>query len=272
MEEILDHLPAGARVLDLGSREGSFPGDDYSGLIILRVDITRPTARVPWFVQADAAALPFAPRTFDAVILNHSLEHFLDLEGALQQIGGVISREGAAFVAVPDARTIADWVYRKVYRNAGGHVNPFRCPTRLAEMLSRYFGLPHRATRTLCTGFNFLNRRRTVEPRLRGEMSFRGMGDGALTLLTRAFRLLDRWLHTRTTVYGWALYFGDVQEPIELRPRTNVCVFCGQGHPSDWLLRAGRVRRRWMFVEYYRCPACGTPNLFAPDSDFVNLT
>src|SRR5712692_1376907 len=147
MHEILDHLPAEARVLDLGSHTGSFPAEAYR-FVTVRVDIATPGPGANSLVQADAASLPFRSRTFDAVILNHSIEHFDNLKRALQEVGRVLKREGAVFASVPDATTMGDRVYRKVYLDAGGHVNLFNSPVKLAEMLSWYFGLPHIATRT----------------------------------------------------------------------------------------------------------------------------
>ncbi len=75
MHEILDHLLAGACVLDLGARNGSFPVSDYPQLIVIRVDAERPQVPNGREVQSDAVQLPFRSGTFDAAILNHSIEH-----------------------------------------------------------------------------------------------------------------------------------------------------------------------------------------------------
>jgi ubiquinone/menaquinone biosynthesis C-methylase UbiE len=48
------------------------------------------------------------------------LEHFSRLKPALQEIGRVVSRDGAVCVAVPDPRTITDRLYRKLCAGAGG--------------------------------------------------------------------------------------------------------------------------------------------------------
>jgi SAM-dependent methyltransferase len=74
----LDHLPPGSRVLDLGSRGGSFHAGAYPKLALIAADLFRPDEIQGGihFVQADASSLPFASRTFDAIILNHTLEHF----------------------------------------------------------------------------------------------------------------------------------------------------------------------------------------------------
>jgi ubiquinone/menaquinone biosynthesis C-methylase UbiE len=49
--------------------------------------LTKNRSDLARFVQGDAARLPFADKTFAAVISNHSLEHFDDLAGALREIG-----------------------------------------------------------------------------------------------------------------------------------------------------------------------------------------
>lgn len=263
MHEILEQLPRGARVLDLGCREGSFSNAAYAFRTI-RVDLMRPKGKTGLFVQADAVHLPFRSRTFDAVILNHCVEHFVRLKPALQEIGRVIKRDGAAYVAVPDARTLTDRIYRKVFRNAGGHVNLFDSAGELEEILSWYLGLPHVATRTLFSSLSFLNRKNTSDPMVRGAMEFPGLWEPVVALANAGSRLLDRWFPTRTSIYGWAFYFGSVGETVDLQPLANVCVRCGQAHPSPALEKAGRVRNG-LFWRYYQCPDCGASNVFVPD-------
>lgn len=233
-------------MLDLGSGGGSFaiPGFD-----VTRVDID-PGGDV----QADAAALPFRDQAFAAVVSNHSLEHVARLDDALREIGRVIARGGALYVAVPDASTLCDRIYRWA-ASGGGHVNAFTSANALAARIERGTGMPHRATRVLHTSLSFLNRRN-----VRGWPGLRwlALGAGSETLLrwwSRLARLLDRRLGTRLSVYGWALYFGDLAGPVDTRPWTNVCVRCGAGHADETLA----VRRgRW------RCPACGAANFFMP--------
>jgi len=270
MHEILDHLPPQARVLDLGSHTGSFPAEAYR-FVTVRVDIETPGPGARALVQADAARLPFRSRTFDAVILNHSIEHFDNLKRALQEVGRVVKRDGAVFASVPDATTIGDRVYRKVFRDVGGHVNLFNSPVKLAKMLSWYFGLPPVATRTLCCSFSFLNRRNTTSRAVRRQMRFRGLPEWLLALFTGALRSLDRRFQTRASVYGWAFYFGRVPEPVLPEPYTNVCIRCGQGNPSDCLVEHRIVRKRWKLLDYYDCPACGAANVYTRDLDLGHL-
>ena len=260
--EILDHLPSTAYVLDLGCRDGSFPTTE-GRLNVVRVDTSRPKRSPPGsFVQADAEYLPFRSRSFDAVILNHTLEHFVHLKRSLQEVGRVVKADGAIFVAVPDARTLSDRVYRKVYRSAGGHVNLFDSSAHLETMLSWYFGLPHVATLTLLTSFSFLNRKNTRDPAVRAQLRFSGLPEFVVAFATASTRLVDRWFSTRTSVYGWALYFGTIPSPIAVQRTANVCVRCGQAHPSSALAANNHVRTR-LGLSFYSCPDCGATNIFS---------
>jgi SAM-dependent methyltransferase len=259
VHEILERLPAGARVLDLGSREGSFADGAYP-VHAVRLDIGAPQRAPSRFVQADAARLPFAARTFNAVILNHSLEHIRELKPALQEIGRVVRQDGAVFVSVPDATTIADRLYRKVYRNLGGHVNLFDSAPKLERMLSWYLGLPHVATRTLHTSMNFLNRRNTREAVRLGQMHCAGLPEPIVAPMSAALRWMDGRFGSRLSVYGWAFYFGRVEEPVDTTPLENVCVRCGQAHPAGELRRRGLTRH--LLLTSYRCADCGARNIF----------
>ena len=267
MHEILRHLPAGALVLDLGCSAGSFDAAAFP-FVTIRMDLeplgasSRGTG-----VQADAASLPFRGRAFNAVVCNHGLEHFKRLKPALQEIGRVLKRDGALFVSVPDATTFQDRLYRWALKG-GGHVNLFDKPGELAAMLACYTGLPHVATKILHASFSFLNRRNTPRPGLRRWVVFSWRCDGALAVLTAMLRFIDRHFRARTSVYGWAMYFGNVPETVELRPWTNVCVRCGQAHSPDWLAELGAVRRKWLFFSSYACPGCGTSNFYTSDEHF----
>src|SRR6267142_3226975 len=164
MHEILRSLPPESLVLDLGSAEGSFPQTVTSASVV-RLDRVSPSNRDgrTLFVQADAALLPFPDQTFAAVISNHSLEHFDDLVTVLREIRRVISSNGCLFVAVPDASTLTDKLYRWL-ASGGGHVNAFVSADETAAVIERVTGLPHVATRALCSSLSFLNRRNAPRP------------------------------------------------------------------------------------------------------------
>ncbi len=265
MNEILRNLRPGARVLDLGSLTGSFPAHFCPEALVVRLDLEAPApGTCEGFVQADAARLPFPDRSFDAIIANHSLEHIQHLPDALAEMGRVVRPEGSIFVAVPDASTFSDRLYRWVYRG-GGHINPFRSADALAGDITRATGLPLAASRPLYSSFEYLNRyyfpRRTP-----WRLWLVGKGNrGCIVMLSYAARLFDRIFGTRASAYGWAFYFGNIGEAVETGAWSNVCVGCGCGYSAPWLLVNNLVRRRFLIVRSYLCPACGAGNCFTSD-------
>jgi SAM-dependent methyltransferase len=269
VHEILENLGPGKRVLDIGSGPGSF-ASSMGPFIAIRADLDRPSAPVQNFAQSDAAHLPFRDRAFDAVISNHSLEHFHDLAGALAEMGRVLKPSGALFIAVPDASTFCDRLYRWLARG-GGHVNPFTSAPDLAATIARATGLRHVQTRTLCTSLSYLNRnnRRVAGPRRL--LAVGGGTEISLHAFTYTARWWDRLFGTRLSVYGWALYFGSVPVPVDTDVWTNVCIRCGSGAQSEWLRHLKLVRRRF-FLPVYCCPSCGTTNLFSEDARFSRFS
>jgi SAM-dependent methyltransferase len=257
VHELLGSLPPGARVLDLGSARGSFrPGATAATVIALDRELGAQGENGAPFVCADAAHLPFRARTFEAIVANHSLEHFEDLSAALAEIARVIRPEGVLFVAVPDASTLTDKLYRWLGRG-GGHVNGFTSAEKLAALIEQATGLVHAATLTLYSSLAFLNSRNAPRPLPRKLLFLGGGAEWVLFLYVLFSRRMDDWFGFRTSVYGWALYFGALREPIETRDWRNVCIRCGSGFPAP-LLRP----RRMFGIRLYRCPACRAPNPF----------
>ncbi len=262
MREALKLLPSDARILDLGCASGSFPARLTKALTI-RVDKwhARPEEDA-LAVLGDAGLLPFRSSMFDAIICSHSLEHFEQLQDALKEIGRVLRPEGFLFISVPDGTTLCDRVYCWL-ADGGGHVNRFESAERLAALVTAITSAPHRGTRTLCTSFSFMNRKNSHPPQPRRMVLFLWGSERFLTVLNALLRLWDRCFHGRASVYGWALYFGKVGGSVLTNPCLNVCVRCGQGHPSNWLRSIGAVRGR--LLPTYRCPNCRTFNFFVRD-------
>ncbi len=269
MHEILRRLPRDSYVLDLGCATGSFD-ENATRAKCVRLDRDTPVQRhtSALIVQADAAKLPFRPGVFQAIISNHSLEHFDDLDGALRDMGRVIDpRAGSLYIAVPDASTITDRLYRWLGRG-GGHVNAFTSAADLARIIERATGLSYVGTRTLCSSLSFLNRRTAVRPLPRRLLLLGGGHPWSLLAYTWISRRLDRLFHLRTSVYGWALYFGTIAELVDTRTSVNVCVLCGSGTSSVELATGSLVGSRWGF-SIYRCPHCGTTNSFIEDFELA---
>jgi SAM-dependent methyltransferase len=270
MHEILGSLPADSYVLDLGCAKGSFRQEATRAKCV-RFDRDPPPHQHTGalIVQGDAAMLPFRPAVFAAIVSNHSLEHFNNLDGALSEIARVISPQvGRLYIAVPDASTITDRLYRWLGRG-GGHVNAFTSAGHLARMVERSTGLPHVATRTLCSSLSFLNRRIAVRPLPRRMILIGGGHEWSLIGFEWLSRRLDRFFRRRTSVYGWALYFGAISEPVNTRTSVNVCILCGSGTPSAELATRSLVASSWGF-DVYRCPDCGTTNSYIDDFEIAS--
>ena len=261
MLELVQAIPPGSRVLDLGAGPGSFQ-TERSDLLIVRVDLAVRSTRVPGaWVSADAAHLPFASNTFDLVISNHSLEHFPELDRTLSEIGRVVKPGAVLYVAVPDASTLTDRIYRWLARG-GGHVNPFRSPDEVTRLVEDRTGLPHRATRVLFTSLSFLNAHNFVAPPPRRIILFARGNENFLATFTWLLRALDRRFGSRLSQYGWSFYFGNVDLPRSLEPWINVCVRCGSGFSEAWLRKTGAVGPIPGAFDRYLCPRCGGRNRF----------
>jgi len=253
-------LPPGALVLDLAARYGSFDPRRYPQLRVVRLDIEPPCASGGAAgVCADAAALPFPDAVFHAVICNHGLEHFLRLDAAVAEMGRVLRPGGGLFLSVPDAATLTDRLYRFLARG-GGHVNRFRSPGQVVSLVERVAGLPCRSRQTLYTSLSFLHPQNRGPRRNRRLWLLLGAPAGALRWAVWLFRILDRRLGTRLSLYGWSFYFGSAKVPAEEPPWSNVCIRCGAGHPAASLKRS---RSGW--PPAYHCPECGERNFFTPD-------
>lgn len=268
MQQVLRALAPGSRVLDLGSGPGSFDATGFP-LTIVRADIAAAGPGRGDFVLCSSARLPFADHAFHAVILNHSLEHFESLAVSVNEIARILDPHGLLYIAVPDASTFTDRVYRWLGRG-GGHVNPFTDAGEVPRMITAASGLKHAGTRVLCTSLSFLNRRnfRARPPR---RLLLLGNGnESVVRVLTYLLRAYDRMFHRRASVYGWAYYFGDSLAP-EMTTWSNVCVRCGSGVSSELLRKNGNVEERRFLPPVYICPSCGERNYFTDDDDFGYL-
>jgi SAM-dependent methyltransferase len=262
MDEIVESLPAGTRILDLACGRGSF----FAGkALTVRTDCERPPDHLSGeYVEADASRLPFRAGSFQAVICNHGLEHFDNLPDAIGEIGRVVRRDGCLYVAVPDASTVTDRLYRRLF-HGGGHVNAFRSAPELARLISESTGLPLVATLTLHSSLVFLQGSRFDGRPSGGAGLIGNTKSRCIALLTWFLRVFDDVFSTRAGVYGWALYFGQVPSTVEVREWRNVCVRCGHASSEARLLAESDVRRSLLLWRSYRCLQCGEWNLLTPD-------
>jgi hypothetical protein len=177
-------------------------------------------------------------------------------------MGRVLKPLGALYIAVPDAGTLTDRIYRWLGRG-GGHVNAFRAPADVITLIERLAGTPHRATQQLGSGLSFLNAHNFTAPPPRKIALFAFGNERFLAVLLWLLRSLDRALGTRLAVYGWAFYFGSAEPPETLETWHNVCVRCGAAHSVEYLRQRATAWRKTLGIESYRCPACGGFNLLA---------
>ena len=263
LTRLIANLPAGARVLDLGARSGSF-STSRADIAVIRADLEPPSRHSGAYVAADAAQLPFPTGAFDLIVSNHSLEHLERLEVSVAEIGRVLKPLGAIYIAVPDATTLTDRIYRWLGRG-GGHVNAFRSPGEVVALVERLGGARHRATQELASGLSFLNAHNFHAPPPRKIALFAFGNERFLAVFVWLLRSLDRAFGTRLSIYGWAFYFGSAAPPRSLATWHNVCVRCGAAHSCDYLRAYAGGWRKILGIESYRCPACAGFNLFTAD-------
>lgn len=262
MLHVIRNLPPHSSVLDLGAGPGSFKLDRQD-LRVVRLDLERPhRLEAGWYVLGDAACMPFAPSTFDLIVSNHSLEHFTELDATVRQIGRVLKPDGALYIAVPDATTLSDRIYRWLGRG-GGHVNPFRSPREVIGLVTRLTGLPIRGTTVLYSSLSFLNAHNFVSPPPRRIALFAFGNERFLAWGIWLLRWLDRHFGTGLSRYGWSFWFGNLAatEPADIW--VNVCVRCGSGHSEAYLRKNVPIRNVARLFQTYRCPACGGFNLLS---------
>jgi SAM-dependent methyltransferase len=268
MDHLIAALAPGSRVLDLGGRSSfhTHRGD----LCLVRLDLEIPAHRGEGaYVAGDAAQMPFAGQCFDLIVSNHSLEGFPELEPAVREIGRVIRNDGALFIAVPEANTLTDRIYRWLAHGhwlapGGRHVNAFHSPNQVTRLVQDLTGLKHRGTRLLFSGLSFLNARNVTHPPRR-LILFANGNERFLAVFTWTLRTMDLLFGTRLSHYGWEFYFGNAEPVDSAEWWANVCVRCGSGHSEIFLRTQGVERRAMRFWESYRCPKCGGWNLLTED-------
>jgi SAM-dependent methyltransferase len=204
--------------------------------------------------------------SFDAVVLNHSLEHFAEPTLVLSEIRRVVCHHGYLYVAVPDASTLTDRLYRW-FAHGGGHVNLFSDEESVVRLIEERTGLRHFATQLLFSSFTFLNRQNGSRGYGRRIFLVGGGPEWVLRMGTFVLRCIDRAFRSRLSLYGWAFYFGS-SIAIDTAPRSNVCIRCGTGFSSNWLLVSGQVRRGFWGVRAFHCSTCGAKNFFTDDHAF----
>jgi SAM-dependent methyltransferase len=90
------------QVLDLGCGNGGYSQVMVNaGAHVISLDLKRPVASLPTFVQANAVRLPFAPNHFPIVFCASLIEHVPDPAQLLAEIKRVLAPDGAVYLSFP---------------------------------------------------------------------------------------------------------------------------------------------------------------------------
>ena len=269
MNDWLGELRQGDRVLDLASASGSFSlaGLDCSVIAIDEDaaafdDVAPDTAKRRCAVVGRCERLPIASASIDLVICNHALEHIIELNPAIEEIGRVLKPTGRVYVSVPDGYSVCDGLYRWLFEG-GGHVNRFK-RDELIRLIESRIGVRLAQSQRLYSSFGYLRgipdllgeARPDLQVRLKRIARLpRFVIHSAQTGLYVGTRVIDRWFGTSAAIYGWAFWFDRAGRPaIENPAFVNVCMYCGSGHPR------GSSERP--FYRSWACASCGGRNRF----------
>jgi SAM-dependent methyltransferase len=271
--DLLRKLLPESIVLDVGCGQGSFYYETCVGTIIamdLALQETSCRKNDPHVAHmcGDAAAIPLAARSVDAVISNHTMEHFTDYKTALSEIARVLRPDGWLWVAVPNGYGFDDRLYRLVF-SGGGHVNRFTRDDLVAE-IQEATGMNLVAQCDLFSSFNYLKKPSPEELKhyptpahFLGEVpeGFTAFGTVGLNAVTR---IVDKLLGFRCSQYGWGFIFSrKALDKTHLPSCFNVCRKCGSGS-----LFTSVARRTVFGVGLFHCIHCKTLNVcVAPPED-----
>ena len=125
------------------------------------------------------------------MIANHSLEHFDNLDAALREIARVVKPAGSVYIAVPDASTFSDKLYRWL-ASGGGHVNAFTSREELVALVEAHTGMHCAAGRLLISSLAMLNRKNRVDRAPRKLWVLAGGREGVLVFWNGFARWMDR--------------------------------------------------------------------------------
>ena len=133
----LARVPAGARVLDIGARDGGLkaylpPGVRYQG-----IEITPPVANPEVMAHDVSKGIPFPDAAFDFVFIIEVMEHLPNPFGAMGEIHRVLAPRGTLIVSVPNPYHVKELIWN-LFRipDRQGHIFGWtrQTMTRLGEM------------------------------------------------------------------------------------------------------------------------------------------
>jgi ubiquinone/menaquinone biosynthesis C-methylase UbiE len=96
--ELLEALPDGARILDLGCGDGSHLGRLATGGSVVGIDLSMEllaqAVSIAPVVAGSGERLPFSDQAFDLVYVSHVLHHSTDHRGVLNEVHRVLRPRG----------------------------------------------------------------------------------------------------------------------------------------------------------------------------------
>ncbi len=264
--------------VDLGCGGGSFGYASYPCRII-GIDVAldpaslfRDDSRVE-YIQSSAVEIPLANSSVDAVICNHTFEHF-DYKEALTEIHRILKPTGVLWIAVPNGSSLDDALYRFVF-HGGGHINRFQF-NQLVQAVQSRTDLRLRQFNQLFSSFIYLKKphpeQRIHFPSRARWLSYLPTWWNRATLLglNWSTRQIDRLFGTRTSQYGWGFVFARGEVRLYPLPSFfNVCWNCGSGNDAGQLRATARISSFFGF-SYYCCSNCEAKNSFFPPLNGLN--
>jgi len=130
---LLDHVPAGARVLDVGCGDGHFAaelvcaGAEVVGIDVAAEPLRRARERHPELdlrQMAAEGAWPLEDASFDAVWAGEVIEHVADTAGWLSEARRVLRSDGSLLLSTPDHGRLRMLRWALAPRAFEAHFNP----------------------------------------------------------------------------------------------------------------------------------------------------
>jgi ubiquinone/menaquinone biosynthesis C-methylase UbiE len=279
MDNILKKLSSAEVAVDLGCGGGSFSYQRYECKII-GIDVSlnqkslyRDGGRVQ-YLQCVATHIPLLDHSVDAVICNHTFEHFAEYKTVLAEIDRILKHSGALWISIPNGFGFDDALYRRIF-SGGGHVNRFTFQ-QIVEEVRTNTSLKLVQSVLLQSGFVYLKKpapelKRHFPNSAKFLFYMPTSVNRVLVFCINAFtRFIDKVAKSHFSQYGWGCVFARGSVSVDpLESYFNVCWKCGSGDSANHLRAAGRLTPRYGIV-FYNCANCETRNLFfEPPSEFT---
>ena len=121
----LARVPALARVLDIGARDGGLKGYLPEGVKYQGIEITPPVPNPEVMAHDVSKGIPFPDGAFDYVFIIEVMEHLPSPFAAMSEIHRVLAPRGTLIVSVPNPYHVKELIW-----------NLFRVPDRQGHIFS----------------------------------------------------------------------------------------------------------------------------------------